>query len=115
MDVAGSRRLRSAQASACLGCGQKVTVGTAATASAVDPDPRPPRFRDTPSGGRHPGEGTETLREISRAPEGQQLGASQAPSGAQNGRLTQPVLQVRLLSRKAAVLSCPLSVKRQAK
>jgi hypothetical protein len=89
-------------------------VGASATASAVDPDPRAEGFRDTPGGGRHPCEGTETLWEIPRAPEGQPLGTGQTPSGAQNGRLTPPVLQIRLSSRKAAVLSCPLSVKRQA-
>ena len=64
--------------------------GASATASAVDPDPRPAGFRGSLGGRGHLGEAPETLREVTRAPEGQPLWAGQASPGAQNGCLSKP-------------------------
>jgi len=89
-------------------------VGASQAASAVDPDPRAEEFCDTPGGGRYPGGASETLRQVSRATEGQPLGAGQAPSGSQEGRLIRPLAQIHWSSRRATVLCCTSSVKRQA-
>ena len=90
MDLAGIGRLRPAEAGACHRRRREATLGASATASAVDPDPRPAGFRDSLGGRGHPGEAPETLREVSGAPEGQPLWAGQASPGAQNGRLSKP-------------------------
>ena len=71
-------------------CRPEAAVGATATASTADPDACLAGFRHTPGGRGHPGEAPKTLREIPRPPEGQPHGAGQAPSGAQNGRLSEP-------------------------
>jgi hypothetical protein len=82
--------LRSAEAGACRRRRRETAQGASATASAVDPDARAAGLRDTPGGSGYPGEAPETLREVSRAPEGQPHRAGQASPGAQNGRLSKP-------------------------
>jgi hypothetical protein len=61
LDLAGIGCLRPAEAGAHHRRRRKTTLGACAAASAVDPDPRPAGFRDTPGGRRHPGEAPETL------------------------------------------------------
>ena len=78
-------------------------MGATQAAPAVDPDPRAEEFCDTPGGGRYPGGASETLRQVSRATEGQPLWASQALSRSQDSRLIRPVGQIHSLSRGAIV------------
>jgi hypothetical protein len=65
-------------------------VGATATASAVDPDPRPAKFRDTPGERGYSSEASETLWGIPRRSEGQPFGTGQVLSGTQNCRLSRP-------------------------
>jgi hypothetical protein len=74
MDLAGLGRLRPAQAGAHHRRRRKTAFGASATTSAADLDPRPAGFCDTPGCCGYPGEAPETLREVSRTPEGQPLG-----------------------------------------
>jgi hypothetical protein len=104
VDLVGLGRLRPAQAGAHLGHRQKAAVGACATAPAFDPDPRVEEFRNTPGDGEHSSGSSETLREIPRTPEGQPLGTGQAPSDAQNGRLSRPEKLRSQLRARFAVL-----------
>jgi hypothetical protein len=90
MDLAGIGRLRPAEAGACHSRRRETTLAASATAPAVDPDPRPAGFRDSLGARGHSGSAAETLREVSRAPEGQPHGSGQASPGTQNGRLSKP-------------------------
>jgi hypothetical protein len=88
VDLAGFGRLRSTEAGACHRRRREAALGASATTPAIDPDPRAEGFRNTAGSGRHSGEASETLREISWTPEGQPLRTGKASSGAQNGRLS---------------------------
>ena len=89
VDLGGARCLRPAQAGARHRRRQKPAVGATATASAADADPCAPKFCDTPGDGGHSSGASETLRQVSRAPEGQPLGTGQTSSGSQDSRLSE--------------------------
>src|SRR5215210_5775814 len=90
VDLAGARRLRPTGAGALLRGGPPSAVGEPAARPAVDAVPDAPGFRGTLGGGRHPGEGAETVREIAGTAQRAPLGSGEALPGTQEGHLIRP-------------------------